>query len=723
MASPEKSTFTPCTIKHAKVVELPSVEVDDDDDDDDDVVADDRSSSSSKKVIRIFELSLGSTTVQLCSLGASITKFMVGDNNDDNNDNDDDIVLGYQNVETMYGTKNSKYFGCVVGRVANRIENGQFTLGGVEYQNLAINNPPNHLHGGNEGFNNRIWDAEIITTTTAAEEKDEEEEEGSNKSNDCGYSAIRFTLISDDGDEGYPGKIQVSATYSLRDSISGSNGVVLRLELQAQLLEGRHSPINLAQHSYWNLKKHDDRRGVLDHHLSLKSTIYTPVDPKTSIPTREVTQLDDDPTMDWSRICTGPRYQNNPNRRLEDALRQYGTEKHSISFDQVKEDLINRQTLKDPYGFDHNYVVENQPGVALPKVGTLSCGRRTLTVYANSPGVQLYTANYLSSEEDVPPVCKGQYGPWSGICLETQHYPNSIDSKLDDSTEFGKGRCCILTPEKPNYEHVVEYHLEWNQKDDGDESNAKNIHIGKDTGGQKYSSIESMWAAQNLNTWYSQAKDYYEDHCSATVDGVLGGIGEISETDLQGSRNFLQSLGLSASTKSVDSSTKTIACEHGAGIGRVTKGLLLEFCDQSDLVESNSRLLYAAPDYIGVKASKCRFYNTELQDWQGKPNTYTIIWIQWVACYLRDDDLVEFLKRCAGSLVEDGVIVLKENTCVDDTFVVDVDDASLTRSHSYWLDLIYKTGILDVVKIEWQQDLPDDIFPVPMIALKRRKNN
>jgi protein N-terminal methyltransferase len=165
------------------------------------------------------------------------------------------------------------------------------------------------------------------------------------------------------------------------------------------------------------------------------------------------------------------------------------------------------------------------------------------------------------------------------------------------------------------------------------------------------------------------------------------------------------------------SDSPSIACECGAGIGRVTKGLLLDFCDRSDLVESSERLLHAAPEYIGNKSGSCRFFCSELQVWEPPPRKYTIIWIQWVGIYLTDIDLVKFLQRCGESLVDGGVIVLKENTCADETFVLDVDDASLTRSHPYWLDLICKAG-LRVISQTWQEDFPDDIFPVPMLALQ-----
>eukprot|EP00536_Pseudo-nitzschia_multiseries_P000927 jgi/Psemu1/179725/e_gw1.11.231.1 len=224
-----------------------------------------------------------------------------------------------------------------------------------------------------------------------------------------------------------------------------------------------------------------------------------------------------------------------------------------------------------------------------------------------------------------------------------------------------------------------------------------------------------MWGDQDLSTWYTRAKGWYEDNCPSTIDGVLGGIGHISNKDLAGSREFLKKLKL----PSMSDGKSSLACECGAGIGRVTKGLLLDFADRCDLVESSSRLLFSAPDHIGDRLSnKCRFFCTELQDWQPGVNKYSIIWIQWALCYLTDFDIVQFLRRCSESLVDGGWIILKENTCENEAFVVDVDDASITRSLEYWLDLIAKSG-LTVKRLTWQDDFPDNIFPVPMIALQK----
>jgi protein N-terminal methyltransferase len=337
--------------------------------------------------------------------------------------------------------------------------------------------------------------------------------------------------------------------------------------------------------------------------------------------------------------------------------------------------------------------------------------------------VQLYTSNYLGESENAF-VCKASYRPWSGLCLETQAFPDSVYDFSEPNDEFGKGKCCILTPENPNYNHTVDFCLD---------SITSEI-VGSDTNGQKYTSKENMWKAQDFSSWYKRAKDWYDENCSATIDGVLGGIGWISDIDLSkysivrrskplhtsnpntmysdGSREFMKEISLPKTGK------PSVACEVGAGIGRVTKGLLLKMCDRCDLIESSERLLYASPEFIGNDAYKCRFFASELQDWVPTENKYTMIWIQWVLCYLTDDDIVKFLGRCRDSLVDGGLIILKENTCVDEAFVVDVDDASVTRSLPYWLDLIFKAG-LRVSHQAWQRDFPDDIYPVPMLALRR----
>lgn len=274
----------------------------------------------------------------------------------------------------MHQSKNPVYFSSIVGRVANRIAKGELSLGGTTHK-LEINDPPNHLHGGgiSGGFSHRMWDGEIVPIG--------------------GGQGVRFSLVSEDGDQGFPGGVQVAATYSLRPSLS-SSGVVLRLEMEARLVGDKPSPINLAQHSYFNLSGHRSPSGILDHTLRLCADAYTPVD-ETSIPTREVQSLNDDAVMDWRA-----------GRNFRDALHRYGHEKMGLSADAVRRDLDNRAPSVGPYGFDHNYVVRRQPGTSIPKVAVLQLEEdRKLTVCKYSKlqaGLQIM---------ETPLRCCSQYGP------------------------------------------------------------------------------------------------------------------------------------------------------------------------------------------------------------------------------------------------------------------------------------------------------------------------
>ncbi len=234
----------------------------------------------------------------------------------------------------------------------------------------------------------------------------------------------------------------------------------------------------------------------------------------------------------------------------------------------------------------------------------------------------------------------------------------------------------------------------------------------------------STTASKSRQQWYKIGLGYWdnEETCPATVDGMLGGFARISKCDLNGSADFIRYIKSSIRTslklkRDENSDVPTCACECGAGIGRVSKGLLLPLgISQCDLVEPSPRLISSAPEYLGDSASKCRFFCTGIQDFQPKADSYDIIWMQWMIGYLTDDDLVEFLKRCVTALREGGIVVVKDNTCSQEAFVVDRDDASTTRSLSYIIAIAELAG-LHVVHQKFQEGFPEDIFPVPMIAL------
>jgi aldose 1-epimerase len=262
-----------------------------------------------------------------------------------------DVVLGFDRIEGYQGD-NNPHIGCCCGRYANRIANGRFTLDGVEYQ-LAVNNGPNSLHGGLAGFDKKVWDAEISGDT------------------------VCMSLISEDGDEGYPGTLQVKLVYSLN-----TDGE-LRIDYIA--ITDRKTVINLTNHSYFNLAG----GGTIRHHvIRINADTYTVVN-GNMIPTGELrpvagTEMD-------LRIPT-------PINRNIDAVEGLGYD-HNYCINQVKEgDLTLAVQVTEP-----------------------ESGRK-LECWTTEPGVQFYTGNFLNGVQG-----KGgaYYNKQEGFCLETQHYPNS----------------------------------------------------------------------------------------------------------------------------------------------------------------------------------------------------------------------------------------------------------------------------------------------------------
>lgn len=262
------------------------------------------------------------------------------------------------------------------------------------------------------------------------------------------------------------------------------------------------------------------------------------------------------------------------------------------------------------------------------------------------------------------------------------------------------------------------------------------VFCGQDTDEKQYDSIEEFWRhhgfldkENNVARWYKSSKDYWdtETNAPATIDGMLGGWSVLSEPDLAASKQFLQDVIRLRPllNKRIQSNYETRACECGAGIGRLTKGLLLSAGFKTcDLVETSPRLLKAAPEYLGDDASKCIFHCTGLQDFDMPKDTYDVIWIQWVIAYITDWDLVNFLYRMKKALREGGIIVIKDNTCSDLAFLSDTSDTDITRGYRYLRAVIQESG-LTVLKdengqelVKWQEDFPDDIWPTPMIALE-----
>jgi aldose 1-epimerase len=285
-----------------------------------------------------------------------------------------DIVLGFDRLDGYL--KASPYFGAVVGRYGNRIAQGQFTLDGRTYP-LARNNGPNHLHGGIKGFDKVVWEAAPSTT----------------------HAAVTFSRSSADGEEGYPGRVNARVTYTLTDSNE--------LVVEYYATTDKPTPINLTQHSYFNLAG-EGAGPILDHQLTIHADRFTPVD-ATLIPTGQLAPVQGSPFDFRHATAIGAR--------IDD--------KH--------------EQLTYGRGYDHNWVL-NDAGHGLhpaARVVEPSSGR-TLDVATTEPGLQCYTGNFL----DGTIVGKGGhvYQHRTGLCLETQHFPDSPNHPAFPSTILRPGQ-------------------------------------------------------------------------------------------------------------------------------------------------------------------------------------------------------------------------------------------------------------------------------------------
>lgn len=286
-----------------------------------------------------------------------------------------DVVLGFDDV-AGYESDRNQYFGCTTGRVCNRIAKGKFSVGGKEFS-VAVNNGPNHLHGGlARSLDKVVWAASASETAHGQQ--------------------VIFTYSSPDGEEGYPGELKCKVTYTLTDKNE------LRIDYEATT--NKATPVNLTNHSYFNLGG-EGSATVLNHELQINAAKYTPTD-DTLIPTGKIEAVAGTPLDFTKSTVIGAR--------------------------------IAQVDGTAAIGYDHNYVLDAQSGAlaVAAKVKDPKSGR-VLTVSTTEPGVQLYTGNFLKDQAG-----KGgkKYPHRSAMCLETQHYPNSVNLPSFPSTILEPGK-------------------------------------------------------------------------------------------------------------------------------------------------------------------------------------------------------------------------------------------------------------------------------------------
>ena len=300
----------------------------------------------------------------------------------DRNGNVSDVVLGYDDFQSY--CEGDKFFGAIIGRFGNRIGGAAFRLNDREYS-LPANDGDNHLHGGSPGFDKRLWDAEILDAA----------------------NSVRFTLLSADGDQGYPGNLQVEVLVSLDEDNC--------LNFDCRATCDQATPISLTHHSYFNLAGTGD---ILDHELRLEADAFTPA--QNGIPDGSLLNVD-------------------------------GTPFDFREFKPVGRDIqTQHEQIVSGRGYDHNFVARGANGKhckLLASVLEKGSGRR-LRVYSNAPGIQFYSGNFMNGDGSG----KGRRFDYrSALCLEPQEFPDA-----PNKPEFPSS---VLQP-GDTYLHLMKYQLD-----------------------------------------------------------------------------------------------------------------------------------------------------------------------------------------------------------------------------------------------------------------------
>lgn len=296
----------------------------------------------------------------------------------------DDVVLGYDKLEDYLRYKN--FFGATIGRFSNRIENSSFELSGIQYK-LTKNQGENHIHGGVVGFDKVVWEEKLQTEETE--------------------DSIEFSYLSKNGEEGYPGNLNIRVKYSITEDNE--------LKIEYHATSDKDTIVNITNHSYFNLSGQGSG-DVLKHKLMINADKFT-VNDRNSIPTGEIAEVDSTP-MDFRKLT-------------------YIGENISSSYEQI---VFGN-------GYDQNFIINNS-GKKLEKAAEVYDEKsgRIMEVYTTKPGVQFYSGNFLDGLE--PGKGGTTYIKRSGFCLETQYFPNSVNHKNFPSP---------ILKAKQNYEHSTIY--------------------------------------------------------------------------------------------------------------------------------------------------------------------------------------------------------------------------------------------------------------------------
>jgi aldose 1-epimerase len=306
--------------------------------------------------------------VSITTYGGTVTRLLVPDKAGQLGD----VVLGFDNMSGYQSpeyVKSGPYFGALIGRYGNRIRGGKFTLGGKEYT-LAKNNGANHLHGGQKGYDKVLWQAEPGSSA-----------EG---------QTLKLSYLSKDGEEGYPGNLQVTVVYTLTADDA--------LKIDYSATTDKATPVNLTNHCYFNLGGGAD---ILGHEVTIPADRYTVVDAGL-IPTGELRPVKGTP------------------------------------FDFTSPHKVGERIAQVPGGYDHNWVLNQTDGMHAAATVYEPTSGRTMEVTTTEPGLQFYTGNFL----DGTLTGKGgkKYGKHAGFCMETQHFPDSPNQPKFPSTTLEPGQ-------------------------------------------------------------------------------------------------------------------------------------------------------------------------------------------------------------------------------------------------------------------------------------------